>query len=367
MYKLGAILFLSGAVALAQQQPGPALRDGVPDAFSVLKELVETAGVSGFEQPVRDKVRTYLPSWARPQIDNKGNLTVTFGAGSEHLMFIGHLDEVGYIVKEIKEDGTLQVESRGGFYDKYYEARPVIVHTRRGPVSAVITPRSGYMRETTTPDPYAVKDVRVYLGTETKYETEELGIRQGDSITVPKRFVQLTNDRAAARSIDDRSGCTAMIVALMRLDPAKVKKRITFAWTVEEEVGLNGARAIAERTKADYVFAVDTFVSSDSPREDKRFANAPLGDGFVIRALDTSSITPLPVVNRVLDIARRHNIPVQFGTTNGGNDGSTFTRYGSIDIPISWPGRYSHSPIEVLQKSDLEALSNIIQYLVLEF
>lgn len=366
MRKLGAILFLSSAVALAQQQQSSAPRDAL-DAFSVLKDLVETPGVSGFEQPVREKVRAFLPKWTHPQIDGKGNLTVTFGGGSEHLMFVGHLDEVGYVVREINEDGTLRVESRGGFYDKYYEARPAIVHTRRGPVAAVITPRAGYMRDATAQEVYAVKDVRVYLGTDTKRETEELGIRPGDSITVPKRFVELSNDRAAARSIDDRSGCTAMILALSKLDPAKVKKRITFAWTVEEEVGLNGARAIAERTKADYVFAVDTFVSSDSPREEKRFANAPLGDGFVIRALDTSSITPIPVVNRVIDIARRHNIPVQFGTTNGGNDGSTFTRYGAVDIPISWPGRYSHSPIEVLQKSDLEALSNIIQYLVLEF
>lgn len=366
MHKFGAALCLFSAVALAGQQ-GPGVRDGVPDSFSVLKELVETAGVSGFEQPVRDKVRLYIPNWTRPQIDNKGNLIVTFGSGAEHLMFVGHLDEVGYVVKEVTEDGTLQVQSRGGFFDKYYEARPIIVHTHGGAVSGIITPRAGYMRELTSQDNYATKDVRIYLGTETKRETEDLGIRPGDSITVPKRFIELSNDRATARSFDDRSGCTAMILALMKLDPSKVKKRITFAWTVEEEVGLNGARAIAEKTKADYVFAVDTFVSSDSPREDKRFANAPLGDGFVIRALDTSSITPLPVVNRVMDIARRHNIPVQIGATNGGNDGSTFTRYGSIDIPISWPGRYSHSPIEVLEKSDLEALSNIIHYLVLEF
>jgi putative aminopeptidase FrvX len=115
------------------------------------------------------------------------------------------------------------------------------------------------------------------------------------------------------------------------------------------------------------VFAVDTFVSADSPREDKRFADAPLGDGFVIRALDTSGITPLPLVNRVIEIARRNKIPVQTGTTNGGNDGSTFTRYGAINIPLSWPGRYSHSPVEVMDRNDLEALSAIIQHLVLEF
>jgi putative aminopeptidase FrvX len=350
----------------ARSQQSQANASEVEDAFAVLKVLVETAGVSGFERPVRDKVQTFLPSWARPTIDDKGNLLVSFGAGPEHLLFVGHLDEVGYVVREIREDGTLQVTNRGGFYDKYFEARPVMVHTRRGPVSGVIRPRIGYLTATSEVE-YTLNDVRVYLGTESRNETEELGIRPGDSITVPKRFVQLSNDRATARSFDDRSGCTAMILALMKLDPSKVGKRITFAWVVEEEVGLNGARAIAERMKVDYVFAVDTFVTSDSPREDKRFANATVGGGFVIRALDTSSITPLPVVNRVMEIARRNRIPVQVGTTNGGNDGSTFTRYGSIDIPISWPGRYSHSPVEVLAKSDLEALSDIIHHLVLEF
>ena len=337
------------------------------DPFAILKMLIEVPGVSGFENPVRDKVRAYLPSWTKPELDRKGNLLVTFGNGPEHLVFVGHLDEVGYVVTSINDDGTLSVERRGGFYDKYYEARPVLIYTKRGTVSGIIEPRANYLQAPAGSDTYDVKESRIYLGTETKKDTEDLGIKPGDSITVPKRFTPLAGDRAAARSSDDRSGCTAMLLALMRIDPSKVKKKITFAWTVEEEVGLNGARAMAEESKADYIFAVDTFVSSDSPREDKRFAYAPLGDGFVIRALDTSGITPLPLVNRVIEIARRNKIAVQTGTTNGGNDGSTFTRYGAINIPLSWPGRYSHSPIEVMDRNDLEALSSIIQHLVLEF
>lgn len=336
------------------------------DSFKILADLIETYGVSGQEGPVRNKVRAYLPPWAKPEIDGKGNLLITFGSGEEHILFVGHLDEIGYVVRDVQDDGALIVERRGGFFDKYFEARPILVHTRLGPIAGVIGPRAGYRRDTAK-DEYTAADVRVYLGTDTRRDTEELGIRKGDSITVPKRFVPLANDRATARSFDDRTGLTAMLLALNRLDPARVRKRITFAFTVEEEVGLNGARYIAERAKANYVFAVDTFVSSDSPREDKRFANTPIGNGFVIRALDTSSVTPLQLVNRVLEIARRHNIPVQYGTTNGGNDGSTFTRYGAVDIPISWPLRYSHSPVEVIQKSDLDALAEIIHHLVMEF
>ena len=341
--------------------------DRTPEPFEILADLVETYGVSGFEAPVRDKVGTYLPSWTRPRVDEKGNLLVTFGSGPEHLVFVAHLDEIGYVVDDIRADGTLAVDRRGGYFDRYFEARPVLVHSGRGPISGIISPRLGYFRSGEAKAEFETDDIRVYLGTDTRSDTEALGIRPGDSITVPKRFVPLANGRATARSFDDRTGCTALILALQDIDPSEVRKKITFAWVVEEETGLHGARHLAARADADFVFAVDTFVSSDSPREDKRFGDAPLGSGFVIRALDTSNITPIEFVDRVIGIANQHNVPVQVGSTNGGNDGSTFTRYGAIDIPIAWPLRYSHSPVEILEKTDLEALADIIRHLVSEF
>ena len=330
------------------------------DAFEILKELVETPGVDS-EQPIREKVRAFLPAWAKPQIDNKGNLIVTFGSGDEHLMFVGHLDEISYTITDIKEDGTLQLENRLGLYDQY-EGHPVVIHTRRGAISGIITPRIRFVRDETSKNNDTVLDVRVYLGTNTKRETEELGIRPGDLITVPKQFVQLANSRATVTAFDHRSGCTAMILALMKLDPLKVKKRITFAWVVEEQIRLNGAQAIADGAKADYVFAVDTFVSSEIAGHDKRLASAPLADAFVIRGVNVSNVTSSSVVNRINGIARRHSIPLQVAMTTNGTSGSTLIR--SADTR---PGRYYHSPVEVLSKSNLEALSKIIQLLVLEF
>lgn len=347
----------------ARQRSEPAL----PDSFEVLGDLIATYGVSGYEGPVREKVRAYLPEWTRPKVDDKGNLTVTFGSGDEHLVFVAHLDETGYVVSSVDDDGTLRVGKRGGFYDRYSEARAVLVHTRRGPVSGIVMPREGYSRRGEADSDFTADSIQVYLGTDTRKETESLGIRIGDSITVPKQLVPLANGYATARSFDDRSGCTALLLALMGIDPSTVLKKITFAWVVEEEIGLNGARELAATAEADFVFAVDTFVSSDSPREDPWFANAPIGDGFVIRALDTSSVTPAEFVDRVIGIANQHNIPVQVGTTNGGNDGSVFTPYGTIDIPIGWPLRYSHSPVEVISQNDLDALAEVIRRLVAEF
>jgi putative aminopeptidase FrvX len=108
------------------------------------------------------------------------------------------------------------------------------------------------------------------------------------------------------------------------------------------------------------VHAVDTFVSSDSPLESPRFALAPLGRGPVLRALDNSTLTPPAELDRALGIAARAGVRAQVGTTNGGTDATPFVRYGAVALPIAWPGRYSHSPVEVLDLRDLRGLVRLI-------
>jgi putative aminopeptidase FrvX len=101
-------------------------------------------------------------------------------------------------------------------------------------------------------------------------------------------------------------------------------------------------------------------VSSDSPLEVKRFGDAALGKGFVVRAVDNSNVVPLEYVDRVVKLAKENNIPVQYGVTGGGNDGAVFTRYGSVDVALGWPLRYSHSPGEVIDTKDADALAKIV-------
>jgi putative aminopeptidase FrvX len=330
-----------------------------------LSALIETYGVSGHEAAVRDEIVKRMPAWARPQTDQRGNLTVTFGTGGKPLVFVAHMDEVGFDIAGISDDGTATIRSRGGMYLSLFEGHPVLVQTPKGPVPAVIAPRPGYT--TATEAQPAANALYVYFGTNSAAETSALGVATGQSLTIRKQFMRLGTHRATGRAMDDRNGSTALLLALQQIDPKAVTNQVTFAWSVEEETGLAGAAHLASRMKVDTAFAVDTFVSTDTPVDIQRLAGATLGSGAVLRILDSRTIVPPHVVDRIVDIARTAKIPMQLGTTSGGTDASAFSAGGAIDVGLSWPGRYSHSPVEVMDARDLDALARLIVTLAKQY
>ncbi|GAC1627758.1 MAG: hypothetical protein NVS9B13_25110 [Candidatus Acidiferrum sp.] len=344
--------------------------------FPAIEILTTAYGASGHENAVREAVKGLLPEWARKQsaTDAAGNLVLHLSAGttgtkSPKIVFVAHLDEIGFEVKKIEDDGRLLSEVLGGGYNQYYLGHVVLVHKADGSqVGGVLELPEGWDKPNFEwPQNLRSMDepVHVYVGTKSKEETQKLGIKPGDFVTIPKQYRPLLGMRANARSFDDRVGCAALIEAVKALGRELPGRDVTFIWSTREEVGLEGAAAAAERMSKegktpDFVFAIDTFVSSDSPLETKRFADAELGKGFVVRAVDNSNITPRPYLDRVVQLAKTNKIPVQFGVTGGGNDGSVFLRYGSVDIPLGWPLRYSHSPAEVIDMKDADALAKII-------
>jgi putative aminopeptidase len=325
---------------------------------AVLETLVESYGVSGMEAPVRDAVRRMLPAWAKPRVDTAGNLWVTAGRGEPTVVLVAHLDEVGFEVTGIGEDGMLEVSPRGGIFPALWAGRPALVHGGRLPVPGVFQPV----------DSAAVRSgdsvtLHVDVGATNRAQVESLGIERGFTVTNPKEYVRLAGARATARSFDDRVGSAAQVMALRRLDPGKLRHTVIFLWSVREEIGLEGARAAARALGlgAARVHAIDTFVSADSPLELQNFAVAPLGKGPVARALDNSSVTPPALLDSLLVLARSRGIPLQVGTTNGGNDGSAFAEFGVPDVPIGWPLRYSHSPVELADLRDVAYLAELVQ------
>jgi putative aminopeptidase FrvX len=323
----------------------------VREVERVLEPLVESYGVSGMESPVREMVKRLLPGWARTQTDTAGNLWLTLGKGEPTVVFVAHLDEVGFQVTAIREDGSLDLSPVGGLFPSLWEAKPALVHTGRTSVPGVFMPRDGS------------PDLRVSVGTSSREATATWGVRVGNTVTMPKEFVHLAGTRATGRSFDDRVGSAAQVLAVWHLNPARLRHTIIFIWSVREEIGLEGARAAANALglRPARVHAVDTFVSADSPLEPQNFAVAPLGRGPVARALDNSMVTPPPYVDSLVALARANRIALQVGTTSGGNDGSVFTAYGVPDVPIGWPQRYSHSPVETADLRDVARLADLIQ------
>ncbi|MFY9826443.1 MAG: M20/M25/M40 family metallo-hydrolase, partial [Thermoanaerobaculia bacterium] len=332
--------------------------EGHGEEAAILGELIARYGVSGAEGPVREEILHHLPAWAKPEVDAKGNVIVSAGSGGKPLLFVAHQDEVGWRVEEVLPDGRLRLQKRGGLLASVWEAQAALVHGDRGPVPAVFEPREDWRAATHFAPP---GDPTVYFGLASAKDAEALGVHAGSTVTMPKRMFRLGRHRVLARGFDDRAGSTALLLALQRIDPAKLRRQVIFAWSVGEEVGLDGAKVLAERFKdLAEVHAVDTFVSSDSPIESRRFADARLGAGAVLRAMDNGYLAPRELIDRFLGLSSRHHVPVQVGFTGGATDGMAFLANGPAMLPFSWPGRYSHSPVEVADLRDLDALVGLI-------
>ena len=422
MRKTAYVVILSALIlnlAVSAQQNAAA-----PSSWDLLRKIILVPGLSSQEGKVADYVQSVLPASLKVQRDAKSNVWFTVGSGKPHILIVAHMDELGFLVDKITPQGTVLLKARGGLLPQTCEARPFIIYTAKGPVEGIIQPKPDYFQgpaaaaatartsaqapaqnppqgqvapqrgaaPVSTPAqkpagqpaqakpaaqgsaqnvaqaPAAAEIFEVYLGVSTEKEARDLGVAEGDQVLFKKRIVDLSPDILAARAVDDRAGCAALLAVALQFDWSKIKtKTVTIAWDVEEEIGLYGAQALAKILKPDYVFAVDTFVSSDSPLENKRFADAVLGKGAVLRSIDTSNVTPKIEILKVMKIAEAHKIPIQIRNSRGGNDGSVFVADGAVDIPLSWAGTSAHSFIEKIVKSDLEGLTSLLAAIVEEW
>src|SRR6266581_2778755 len=276
----------------------------IAEAQGVLSQLVESYGVSGMEAPVRATVQRLLPSWARTETDTAGNLWVRAGQGDGPVVIVAHMDEIGFRVDTINADGTLGLRNRGGFILSLFEGMPALIHTGGADIPGIFLPRdTGFTRRTPPP-------LHVSVAATSRAGAASLGVKVGQTITMPKQYARLAGTRATGRSFDDRMGCASLILALRRLDRTKLKHPVIFLFSTREEIGLEGAAAAARQlgTMTRRVHAIDTFVSADSPLELQNFAVARLGQGAVARALDNSAITPPAYVDSLAELARARGI-----------------------------------------------------------
>ncbi|MEP6495826.1 MAG: M20/M25/M40 family metallo-hydrolase [bacterium] len=348
-------------------------RDSLSRYADMLGKLSDVYSLSGNEAPMREAVRQALPAWARDSAvtDSAGNLVLAMGPDRDTTVFVAHMDEIGFTVAGIARDGTVSLRSRGTFFPFLWEGQTALLHrpddkigTRSGPLGCAAS-REGPLRGVFVARDSAAQrepvEVTAWFGLDSAALVAE-GVHVGSPLTSFKCSARFGDVRISARSIDDRAGVTSLLLALEDFDRTALDHKVIFAWSVREEGGLEGAKALGAEfgPSVHRVHPIDTFVSSDSPLESRRFGYAPIGLGAVMRALDNSSVTPPDEIDRVLRIARASGIPLQFGPTNGGNDGSELARYGALVVALAWPLRYSHSPAEVMDLRDLRSLARIV-------
>lgn len=342
----------------------PARGSSLDDIERLWLSLIDLPGVAGHENPVRGAVLAALPDWARRAavVDSIGNVIVGVGPDRDSIAFIAHMDEVGFEVTGILGDGRVSLRTRGGVVVPSWEGVPALLHFNLAGNSAEVPPLRGVFVPRDSGRTRSPGALTAWFGLDSA-QLAARGVRAGSSsLTAYKRAARLAGTRVTGRGSDDRSGSAALLWAIRRIRPDSLRGKVVFVWSVQEEGGLNGARYFGDRHGASLkrVYSVDTFVSSDTPLESKHFAFAPLGNGAVLRALDNSSIVPREDRERIVRIARERGIPLQVGTTFGGTDGSAIQIWGPHNIGLSWPGRYSHGPAEVLDLRDLESLARLI-------
>jgi putative aminopeptidase FrvX len=328
-----------------------------------LKQLGELHAVSGHEAPVSAAVRSALPPWAGDlaETDALGNIWVDTGpADKPATVFMAHMDEVGWKVTEIHEDGSVDLEQQGGSLAVAREGQPALLQLSVGTAAPEML--RGVFLNRREPAQRWPERLQAWFGMDRK-ALLAAGVEVGMPVTGYKEAHRLGAYRFSVRGMDDRVGTAALLAAVNSLDPASLDNRVIFAWSVREETGLQGARALARRLAAQTqrIYSIDTFVTSDTPLESPHFAFAPLGQGPVLRSMESSGLVSPRELDRNRRIAAAAEIAVQVGMTQGGTDGTAFTFYGAPNAGLSWPGRYSHGPAELGDLRDMVQLVSLIR------
>ncbi len=328
--------------------------------FELLRELTETAGVPGYEDRIRDIARRELDA-ATDEVrsDAMGNVVGTIEGGDYEVVVAAHMDEIGFMVRHIDEDGFLELDALGGWDARVLRAQRVTVHTRNEDLPGVIGSVAPHMlTEEEKNKPPRVEDVHVDMGLPVDDVEERVSV--GDLVTMEQTTVEL-GDHVTGKALDDRVCLFSMLEAARRIENPDVT--IHFAATVQEEVGLRGAEALGVDLDPDLAVALDVTVANDVPEFEEGEYVTELGEGTAIKLKDSSVITSPKVHRRLRDVADDEEIPYQFEVLpSGGTDTAGFQNTnGAKPVgAISIPTRYLHTVTESAHKDDVSATIDLL-------
>lgn len=332
-----------------------------PFDVELLQELTETGGVPGYEDRVREVIRRELrESTDSVRSDTMGNVVGTIEGRSDYSVAVAaHMDEIGFMVKHVSDEGFLKVDALGGWDPRVLRAQRVKVHTESGDLTGVIGSLPPHtLDEEDREKEQEVEDIVVDLGMDGSAVEDQVAV--GDLVTMEQSTIRM-GDCITGKALDDRVCVFTMLEAARRIDSPDVT--VHFAATVQEEVGLRGAQALGVDIDPDAAVALDVTIASDVPDvgEDKQVTR--LGEGTAIKLKDSSVITNPKVNSRMQALAEERDIPHQLEVLPaGGTDTAAFQKvHGAKPVgAISIPTRYLHTVTETANGGDIAASIDLL-------
>jgi endoglucanase len=330
---------------------------------SLLRDLTQTDGIASREDRTRDVVAGHMkPLVDEMRIDALGNLIgVRKGKGGPRVAIAAHVDEIGFLVRHIDDNGFIRVQPVGGFDPRVLVAQRVRVHCRDGEMlPGVLQPGTKpiHLLQPGETKELKLEDLFVDLGMEA--EAVKSQVHVGDMVTM-RRELELMGDMVVSKSLDDRLGVYVMLEAIRAA--SETDAEIIFIATVQEEVGLRGATTSAFGVKPDIAIALDTTIAADTPGIPDDSAVTRLRKGTAIKVFDSSQLPNPKLVTHLREIAEAHNIPYQMEVLpRGGTDAGAFqrTQDGVVTGTISIPSRYVHTVNEMVALSDIQASVDLL-------
>ncbi len=334
--------------------------------LEILRRLCEADGVSGEENAASEAAAELLRAYTDDvAVDAFGSVAANLhdaGEGAPRLLLDAHIDQIGMIVTHITEEGFVRVAPCGGVDRRLLLAQEVVIHGSR-PVPGIVGTKPPHL--TSGDEAKKVVDIEE-IAIDTGYSREELlkWVAPGDRVTYVSAFTQLENGRVTSRSLDDRAGVAAILHALELLKDKPLGCSLTVVFSSQEETGGLGAATTAFRVKPDAAIAVDVSFALTADADEVKCGK--MGSGPMI---GVSPILNRGMFDELVSLSKGQRIPWQVevmgGRTSTNADQISVAAGGVRTALLSIPLKYMHTPVEVVQLSDVEAVGNLIAQYIL--
>lgn len=335
----------------------------------LFQTLTELPGVAGNEHKVRQFMKEQLTKYADEVVQDK--LGGIFGIKKSEIdgptvMVAGHMDEVGFMVTSITENGMLRFQTIGGWWSQVLLAQRVEIITDHGPVIGVIGSIPPHLLdEAKRSKPMEIKNMLIDIGADDRADAKRIGIKPGQQIVPVCPYTPMSNSKKVlAKAWDNRYGCGLAIELLQELKDEKLPNLLYSGATVQEEVGLRGAQTAANLIKPDIFYALDASPANDMSGDKKEFGQ--LGKGALLRIFDRSMVTHRGMREFILDTAETHNIPYQYFVSQGGTDAGKvhISNEGVPSAVVGICSRYIHTSASIIHVDDYAAAKELLIKLV---